>query len=292
MIRSMTGYGRSQQSLHGRDILVEIKAVNHRYFEFSSRIPRAYGYLEEKLKSFLSSQVARGKVEVSVSITLTEGLDAQVQINQELAQSYLKALRSLAQETGLTDDLTVSRLARFSDIFTVRKVQEDEEEICSDVLAVTGQALDAFVQMREREGENLKKDVTSRLERILELVQVVEERSPQTVEEYRNRLLAKMQEVLKEVTVDPQRILTEAAIFGEKVAVAEETVRLRSHMEQLAHILDAGGAVGRKLDFMVQEMNREANTIGSKAQDITIARTVVEIKSEIEKIREQIQNIE
>ncbi len=292
MIHSMTGYGRAQQSLNGRDILVEIKAVNHRYFEFSSRIPRAYGYLEDPLKSYVSSRVARGKVEVSVSITATEGMQAEVQINRELAQSYIQALRSLAQETGLTDDLTVSKLTRFSDIFTLRKVQEDEDQICADVLSVTAQATDAFLSMRQREGENLKKDVSSRLDRILELVQVVEERSPKTVEEYRARLLQKLQEVLQDVTVDPQRVLTEAAIFAEKVAVAEETVRLRSHIQQLGHILDSDGAVGRKLDFMVQEMNREANTIGSKAQDITIARTVVEIKSEIEKIREQIQNIE
>ena len=292
MIHSMTGYGRAQQSLNGRDILVEIKAVNHRYFEFSSRIPRAYGYLEDPLKSYVSSRVARGKVEVSVSITATEGMQAEVQINRELAQSYIQALRSLAQETGLTDDLTVSKLTRFSDIFTLRKVQEDEDQICADVLSVTAQATDAFLSMRQREGENLKKDVSSRLDRILELVQVVEERSPKTVEEYRARLLQKLQEVLQDVTVDPQRVLTEAAIFAEKVAVAEETVRLRSHIQQLGHILDSDGAVGRKLDFLTQELNREANTIGSKAQDITIARTVVEIKSEIEKIREQIQNIE
>lgn len=292
MIKSMTGYGRCQQTIDGRDILVEIKSVNHRFFEFSARVPRVYGYLESQLKSYLQGKISRGKVDVGVTVLTLEGIDANVEINHALVKSYVGALRSVKEEFGLTDDLSLSAISRFSDIFTVRKSVEDEQVIWDSVRTVLDQALANFVHMREVEGERMKEDILSRLQTIEERVAFVEERSPKTVEEYRGRLYAKMQEVLKDAKVEEQRILTEAAIYSEKIAVDEETVRLRSHIRQFESILASEEPIGRKLDFLVQELNREANTIGSKAQDIEIARVVVDIKSEIEKIREQIQNIE
>lgn len=292
MIRSMTGYGRAEALIDGRNILVEIRSVNHRYFEFSSRVPRSYGFLESRLKNYLQGKLSRGKVDVNVSIQTVEGTTASVQVNQELAASYVQALRTLQEPLRLTDDLSLSTISRFSDIFTVTKETEDEETIWSDVLQAAEQASDRFVQMREAEGAKMKEDLEERLDFILRAVEKVEERSPKTVEEYRARLYRKISEVLGNTQIDEQRILTEAAIYAEKIAVAEETVRLRSHIDQFRAIMEQAGPVGRKLDFLIQEFNREANTIGSKAQDIEIARVVVDIKSEIEKIREQIQNIE
>lgn len=292
MIRSMTGYGRAQVLIDGRNILVEIRSVNHRYFEFSSRVPRNYGFLENKLKNYLQKKLSRGKVDVNVSIQTVEGTNASVQVNRELAASYVQALRALQEPLGLEDDLSLSAVSRFSDIFTVSKEPEDEEKVWSDVLQALEQASDRFVQMREAEGAKMKEDLEGRLDFILTAVKMVEERSPKTVEEYRAKLYRKISEVLNGAQVDEQRILTEAAIYAEKIAVAEETVRLRSHVDQFRGIMGQNGPVGRKLDFLIQEFNRETNTIGSKAQDIEIARIVVDMKSEIEKIREQIQNIE
>ena len=292
MIRSMTGYGRAEALVDVRNILVEIRSVNHRYFEFSCRVPRAYGFLESRLKTYLQGQLSRGKVDVNVGIQNIEGSNANVQVNQELAASYVQALRALEEPLALRDDLSLSAVSRFSDIFTVSKEPEDEDIIWADVLKVADEAAERFVQMRKTEGAKMKEDVESRLDFILQAVKKVEERSPQTVEEYRTRLYNKMCEVLGNTQIDEQRILTEAAVYAEKIAVAEETVRLRSHIDQFRAILEQGGPVGRKLDFLIQEFNRETNTIGSKAQDIEIARIVVDVKSEIEKIREQIQNIE
>ena len=292
MIRSMTGYGRAEVLVNGRNILVEIRSVNHRYFEFSCRSPRAYGFLESRLKTYLQGKLSRGKVDVNVSIQTVEGSSASVQVNRELAASYVQALRALEEPLGLRDDLSLSVISRFSDIFTVNKETEDEDAIWADVLQVADEATGRFVQMRETEGAKMKEDVESRLDFILQAVEQVEARSPKTVEEYRARLYNKMSEVLGNTQIDEQRILTEAALYAEKIAVSEETVRLRSHVGQFRAILAQGGPVGRKLDFLTQECNRETNTIGSKAQDIEIARIVVDIKSEIEKIREQIQNIE
>lgn len=292
MTKSMTGYGRCQQIIDGRDILVEIKSVNHRFFEFSARVPRVYGYLESQLKGYLQGKISRGKVEVGVTIVTLEGIDANVEVNHSLVKSYVDALRKVGYEFALRDDLSISSISRFSDIFTVRKNVEDEQVIWNSVRTVLDGALNNFLHMREVEGERMKQDILSKLETIGEKVSFVEQRSPQTVEEYRNRLYTKMQEVLQDTKVDEQRILTEAAIYSEKIAVDEETVRLRSHIKQFESILQSDEPVGRKLDFLVQELNREANTIGSKAQDLEIARVVVDIKSEIEKIREQIQNIE
>lgn len=294
MIRSMTGYGRSQAVVDTMNITVELKSVNHRYFEFSSRVPRNYGFLDEKLKSYVGSRVSRGKVECYVSVENLEDDEIEILVNHSLAQSYLSALRDLADrnELNLRDDLAISSLARYNDIFTVHKQEADEEKIWNAVKLVAEKAVDKFISMRETEGSKLKTDVLSRAELILDKVSVIEERSPETVKEYNDKLLARINEFLSDVQVDEQRLLTECAIFADKVAVAEETVRLRSHIDQLRQFLDSDEAVGRKTDFLVQEMNREANTIGSKAQDVTIARCVIDIKAEIEKIREQIQNIE
>ena len=292
MIKSMTGYGRGQQIIDGREITVEIKSVNHRYFEFSARVPRAYGYLEEKLKSFVQSKVSRGKVDVGVTIFNIEGKDAQIEVNQSIAVGYIDALRKANETIGLNDDLSLSQLIRLPDIFNVVKTTEDEEVIWNLVKTVAEEPLDNFVSMRETEGQKMKDDIKSRLAYISELVGKVEKRSPMVTEAYRERLYNKISEILNDKKIDEQRILTEAAIFSEKTAVDEETVRLKSHIQQFTTLLDTKEAVGRKLDFLIQEFNRESNTIGSKAQDVEITRIVVELKSEIEKIREQIQNIE
>ena len=292
MIKSMTGYGRAAQTIGGMAITVEIKSVNHRYFEFSSRTPRAYGFLDEKLKSFVQSCVSRGKVECYVQIESLEEAEVQVQLNASLAQGYLQAFAELAERFGLENDVRVSTFSRYSDIFSIHKAEADEEKIWNAVRTVAEEALTRFLEMRACEGARLREDVLSRADAILEHVAYIESRSPETVREYNEKLLSRMQTVLESVQVDEQRILIEAAIYADKVAVAEETVRLRSHIDQLRAFFSAEEAVGRKLDFLVQEINREANTIGSKAQDVEIARHVIDIKAEVEKIREQIQNIE
>lgn len=292
MIKSMTGFGRCLETINGRDILVEIKSVNHRYYEFSARVPRAYGYLEEKLKSFLQGKIFRGKVDVSVSVYNVSSEDELIEVNRSVARGYIEAMRSANEELGLEDDLTLSRIMRMPDIFNVRKAQEDENVIWNDVKAVAEKALDNFISMRTAEGAKMKEDILSKLDYISELVGKVEERSPVVTENYRKRLFDKLTEILQDKKIEEQRILTEAAIFSEKTAVDEETVRLRSHINQCRQMLESNEAVGRKLDFLIQEFNREANTIGSKGQDIEITKIVVELKSEIEKIREQIQNIE
>ncbi|MBQ3885239.1 MAG: YicC family protein [Ruminococcus sp.] len=292
MLRSMTGYGRSQKILNGRDILVEIRSVNHRYYEYSSRVPRTFSYIDEKLKGLLKTGISRGKVEVAVTINNIEGKDSEIAINKGVAEGYVNALRSISEELGLEDDLSLSKLIKLPDIFNIQKTPDDEEQVWNDVSEVTKEALERFVEMRKVEGERLRNDVIQKADAILEMVGRVEVLSPQTVENYRNRLYKKLSEILEDKNIDEQRILTEAAVFSEKIAVDEETVRLRSHISQLKTMLDADEAVGRKLDFIVQEMNREVNTIGSKAQDLNVTKIVVDMKAEIEKIREQIQNIE
>lgn len=298
MLRSMTGYGRAQKVLSGRDILVEIRSVNHRYYEYSSRIPRAYTYIDDKLKNLLKSGISRGKVEVSVTINNIESRDTQIAINKAVAEGYVNALRALNEELGtdgkpwLEDDLKLSKLIKLPDVFSIQKTPDNEEAIWADVSVVAAEALEKFVSMREAEGERLKADVLEKSDIILGMVAQVEKLSPMTVENYRNRLYQKLSEVLEGKDIDEQRIVTEAALFSEKIAVDEETVRLRSHISQLRSMLSSEETIGRKLDFIVQEMNREINTIGSKAQDLNITRIVVDAKAEIEKIREQIQNIE
>lgn len=292
MIRSMTGYGRGQQTLGGMDITVEIRSVNHRYYEYSSRLPRVYGFLDERLKGYLQKAVSRGKVDVGVWIDTVDAPGSEVVVNHALAEGYLKALHELAQTYGLRDDVSVNTLSRFPDILTVRKAAEDEEAIWEAVRQVADEALAGFVAMREREGARLREDVLARRQTILRAVEQVEARSPEIVREHMAKVEARMKELLSTATVDEQRLLTEAALFADKTATAEETVRLRSHLDQLETLVNASEPVGRKLDFLVQEINRETNTIGSKVQDVELARVVVDVKAEIEKIREQIQNLE
>lgn len=292
MIRSMTGYGRFEGVIEGRNVIFEIKSVNHRFFELQCHTPRGCGFIEETIKALVSQNVTRGKIDVYVSIEADDGLAAEVTINQSLAAGYVKALQQLRDSYDLADDISVSSVARYNDIFTVRKAPENEEKLCA-VTAQAGQkAVADFLAMREKEGAKLREDVLSRCDRIISIVEKIEARSPEIVAEYRERLYARLSEILGETTIDPQRILTEAAIFADKTAVDEETVRLRSHIDQLRTMLSGNEPVGRKIDFIVQEMNREANTIGSKVNDAALAHKVVDIKAEIEKIREQIQNIE
>ena len=292
MPKSMTGYGRAQVLRDGRDILVEIRAVNHRYYEFSARLPRTCMYLEEKLKTLLNGRIARGKTEVAVTITRPDGRDAEVAVNRSIAEGYITALRTLNGEIGLADDLTLSSLLRLPDIFTVTKAQDDEQAVWEAVSEAAEQALSSFLTMREGEGQRLADDLRGKLDGLEAMLLQVESIEPGVAENYRQRLYAKLTELLADTNIDEQRILTETAIFAEKTAIDEETVRLHSHLTQFRELLCAEEPIGRKLDFLVQEMNREVNTIGSKAQDLGITKLVVDMKSEIEKIREQIQNIE
>lgn len=292
MVKSMTGYGRAEDVIDGMQIAVEMKSVNHRYLEFSAKVPRSYGFLEDRLKRFVQPLISRGKVDCFVQIDTLEDADVTVQVNHSLADGYVAELRELMGRYGLRDDISASALGRYSDVFSIHKAEADEEKIWGAVRTVAQRAVDSCVSMREQEGARLRADIFSRMDTILHCVAFIEQRSPETVRAYREKLYAKMQEVLADAQVDEQRILMEAAIYADKVAVDEETVRLRSHIDQLHAFFEAGEAIGRKMDFLVQEMNREANTIGSKAQDVEIARKVLDIKAEIEKIREQVQNIE
>ncbi len=292
MLRSMTGFGRERAAFEEREILVEIRSVNHRFYEFTARTPRAYGYLDEKLKSLLGGKITRGKVEVSVYIYNKEGVNADITVNKEIAHGYLDALRAAAPELEVQDDLKLSDIMRLPDLFTVVKTQENEEQVWEQVKQTAESALEKFVEMREVEGVKMHDDIASRLGFIEQMVKSVEERSPKVNDLYREKLYAKLTELLKDRNIDDSRVLTEAAIFSEKTAVDEETVRLHSHIAQFRTLINSSEPVGRKLDFLVQEMNREVNTTGSKCSDLEITKTVVDLKSEIEKIREQIQNVE
>ena len=292
MVKSMTGYGRAEDTLGGCTITVELRSVNNRYLDCNIRIPRLYLFAEDAIKARVQKVISRGKVDVFVTLDNAGGEAVKVSVNRGVADGYYAALQELSQTYGLSGDISVSLLSRFPDVLLAEKAQEDVEQRAKDICSVLDRALADFDQMRAREGERLKEDVLSRAARIEELVTLVEAGSPQTVADYRARLEAKMAEVLQNTQLEASRILTEAAIFADKVAVDEETVRLRSHISQLREMLGQGGATGRKLDFLIQEFNREANTIGSKCSDIEIARHVVDIKAEIEKIREQVQNIE
>ena len=292
MIKSMTGFGRGNSVLNGRDITVEIKAVNHRYYELSCRLPRSMNYCEERLKTLLNGKIARGKVELSVQVQSVGEVSEKIAVNKDVVRQYVEALREIKDDLSLMDDLTLSNVMRIPDAFTVVKAEVDEEQVWNDLKTVTETALANFLKMRENEGERMKADLLSRLATIEKWVDVVDERSPKIVEDYRKRLYDRMCEVLQGKEIDEGRILLEAGIFADKTAVSEETVRLRSHIAQFREMLELAEPIGRKLDFLVQEMNRETNTIGSKVQDIEVTRIVVDQKSEIEKIREQIQNIE
>ena len=288
----MTGYGRGEANLNGRPITVELRSVNNRYLDCTVKLPRIYVFAEDAVKSRVQSRISRGKVDVYITIGPSANGDVAISVNKPVADGYYAALKDLRDTYGLRDDISVSLLSRFQDVFLVEKTQEDLEALSADICTVLDLALDDFDAMRTREGEKLCQDVRSRASTIEGLVSKVETRSPGIVADYRAKLVARMNEVLQNTQIDESRILTEAAIYADKVAVDEETVRLRSHLSQLDHMLGQGGAIGRKLDFLIQEFNREANTIGSKCSDIETAGYVVDIKAEIEKIREQIQNIE
>lgn len=292
MIKSMTGYGKSEQTIDSLNVTVEIKSVNHRYFEFSARVPREYGFLEEKLKKYCNSLITRGKVECYVSVEDLEEREMEVNVNETLAAGYVKALKELSERFGLKDDISAITLSRYPDVITLHKASEDEERIWNAVKTVAETAVSKFIEMRETEGSKLRGDILSRADYIIECVEFIEGRSPETVREYNEKLKQRMKELLGDAAVDEQRLLNEAAIYADKIAVDEETVRLRSHISQLREFMNSSEAIGRKLDFLVQEINREANTIGSKAQDVDIAKKVIAIKAEVEKIREQVQNIE
>lgn len=292
MALSMTGYGRSEKILNGRDIKIEIKSVNSRYFEYSSRMPRAFAFLDDKIKKEISAVVSRGKIEVSLQVQNISAQDVTITPNMPLAQGYFEAMREIAGNFCIDDDITASTLARFSDIFTVTSAAQDEEQLWQDIKTVTDEAIANFVDMRSIEGEKLKEDILSRLDTIENAVLKIEENSAERVKKYTDRLYQKLKLLLEDRNIDDARILTEAAIFADKTAVDEETVRLHSHIKQYRSILSSSEAVGRKLDFLTQELNRETNTIGSKCQDLDITKIVVDVKAEIEKIREQVQNIE
>ena len=292
MIRSMTGYGRGQDTVDGLSIVVELKSVNHRYYEYSSRLPRGYGFLDDKLKGYLQQRISRGKVDVFVQIHTLEAVGSEVVVDHGLAESYLTALRELSERYGVREDVSATALSRYPDVLTVRQAALDEDAVWAAVSQVADVALERFVAMREVEGARMREDVLSRAATIRQAVAVVEEKSPETVRAHMEKVETRIRELLDGVPVDEARLLNEAAVFADKVAVAEETVRLNSHLDQLEQLLNSNEPVGRKLDFLVQEINRETNTIGSKCSDLNLTRIVVDIKAEIEKIREQIQNIE
>ena len=293
MIKSMTGYGRARMELHKRDITVEVRSVNNRYLDCTVKMPRMYAFAEEAVKGRVQKAVSRGKVDVFITVDASAADVAKVSVNQELAAQYAAALRTLSGLCGSgTYQVSPETLARFPDVLTVTKADEDLETVSEDLCTVLDEALKAYNAMRAVEGEKLAQDIASRLDTIDECTARVEARSPETVAEYRAKLTARMQEVLQSTTIDPQRILTEAAIYADKVAVDEETVRLRSHTSQLRTMLCADEPMGRKMDFLIQEVNRESNTIGSKCNDVSIAQIVVQLKAEVEKMREQVQNIE
>ena len=292
LIKSMTGYGRSVQTVNGREFTVEIRSVNNRYLDCTVKLPKALTFAEDAVKQAVKQAVSRGKVDVFITMRSEGGSEAKVTLNPTMVEGYLAAMNEMAEKYGITNDVSVSVIARMPDVFTIEKPEVDEEQLKGDLMAVVCAALEGYNAMRTAEGAALDADLRSRGETILGLVSQVEAGNGQTVIDYRTRLENKIREVLANTSIDENRILTEAAIFADKVAVDEETVRLRSHLKQMNAMLDAGGAMGRKLDFLLQEMNREANTIGSKCSDVNLARIVVDIKAELEKIREQTQNIE
>lgn len=291
-MKSMTGYGRVRHTIENREITTEIKSVNHRYFDCNVKAPRIYGFLEDAVKKICSKNISRGKVDVYISINEIGASDIKIVLNESLVAQYLNALNKINETYDVRNDISVMQIAKLPDVLSMEKEEEDAESLLKDVSLVLEETLCEYNKMREVEGLKLADDVNNRLDNILSMVETVETRSPVCVAEYRQRLEKRMAEVLADTNIEEQRVLIEAAIFADKTAVDEETVRLKSHIEQLKNMLHENNAIGRKIDFLVQEMNRETNTIGSKANDVTIAGIVVNMKAEIEKIREQIQNIE
>ena len=292
MIKSMTGYGRAVETVNGREISVELRSVNNRYLDCSVRLPRILSFAEDAVKQAVKASISRGKVDVYISVRSEAGEEAQVSLNKNVLEGYLAAMRQMVDECGVRDDISVSVVSRLPEVFQIEKPQVDEEQLLSDLMGVVNTALASYDAMRATEGAAMDQDLRGRGKTIEDLVTLVEQGNAQTVIDYRTRLENKLREVLENTSIDESRILTEAAIFADKVAVDEETVRLRSHLKQMYTMLDNGGPIGRKLDFLLQEMNREANTTGSKCTDVNLARIVVDIKAELEKIREQTQNIE
>ena len=292
MIKSMTGYGRAKEILNKRDITVEVRSVNNRYLDCTVKMPRMYSFAEDAIKQHVQQAISRGKVDVFITVDASAADVAKVTVNRELAAQYASALSELAEVCGTESHVTPEQLSRFPDVLTVTKADEDLETVSADICAVLDDALAAYNAMRAVEGTKLAEDIGNRLTNIENYTSQVEERSPQTVAEYRAKLTARMQEVLQSTTIDEQRILTEAAIYADKVAVDEETVRLRSHVAQLRTMIASDEPMGRKMDFLIQEVNRESNTIGSKCNDVAIAQVVVGLKAEVEKMREQVQNVE
>ena len=292
MVKSMTGYGRAVETVNGREFTVELRSVNNRYLDCSVKLPRSLTFAEEAVKQAVKATISRGKVDVFITVRSEGASDVKISLNAAMVEGYLAAMKQMVTDYGVRDDISVSVISRMPEVFTVEKPEVDEEQLLADLLGVLKQALASYDAMRAAEGRALENDLRSRGNTILELVSQVEAGNGQTVKDYRTRLYNKLQEVLANTSIDESRILTEAAIFADKVAVDEETVRLRSHLEQMNNMLTTGGAIGRKLDFLLQEMNRESNTIGSKCSDVRLARIVVDIKAELEKIREQTQNIE
>ncbi len=292
MIRSMTGYGSAKGAAEGFEITVELKSVNNRYLDTSVKLPRNFIFAEDAIKKAVQAHISRGKVDVFVTVDASTAGDVTVKVNESLLKGYIDAITHIFEEYPVTNDLTAMSVARLPDVLCVEKADMDAEQIAAEITEIAERALKDFDEMREREGEKLRDDVLSRIDTIDRLVSIVEEKAPETVKEYRARLEQKMTEVLATSGIEESRILAEAAIFADHIAVDEETVRLRSHMSQLRTMITGNSPIGRKIDFLVQEFNREANTIGSKCQNSEIAHVVVDLKSEIEKIREQIQNIE
>ena len=288
----MTGYGRAVETINGREVSVELRSVNNRYLDCSVRLPRIMSFAEEAVKQAVKASISRGKVDVYITLRSEAGEEANVTLNKNVLEGYLAAMRQMVDECGVKDDISVSVVSRLPEVFQIEKPQVDEEQLLADLMSVVGKALVSYDAMRAAEGEAMDRDLRSRGKTIEDLVSQVEQGNAQTVVDYRTRLENKLREVLENTAIDESRILTEAAIFADKVAVDEETVRLRSHLKQMYAMLDGGGPIGRKLDFLLQEMNREANTTGSKCTDVALARIVVDIKAELEKIREQTQNIE
>ena len=288
----MTGYGRAVETLNGREFTVELRSVNNRYLDCSVKMPRMVSFAEDAVKQAVKAAISRGKVDVFITIKSEGETETKVTLNDGVVQGYLSAMRQMVEVYGVKDDISVSTVSRLPEVFVVEKPEVDEDALKADLMTVVTKALEGYSAMRETEDAALDADLRSRGNTILSLVAQVEAGNAQTVIDYRTRLENKLKEVLANTSIDESRILTEAAIFADKVAVDEETVRLRSHLEQMNNMLTAGGAMGRKLDFLLQEMNREANTIGSKCTDVRLARIVVDIKAELEKIREQTQNIE
>lgn len=288
----MTGYGRAVETVNGREFTVEIRSVNNRYLDCTVKLPRLLSFAEDAVKQAVKAQISRGKVDVFITVHSEGGEEAKISLNPSMVEGYLSAMKQMVSDYGVRGDISVSLLSRMPDVFTVEKPEVDEDQLKADLMGVVEKALQGYDAMRCTEGKAMEQDLRSRGQTILDLVSQVESGSPQTVADYRARLESKLKEVLASTTIDESRILTEAAIFADKVAVDEETVRLRSHLNQMDTMLENGGAVGRKLDFLLQEMNRESNTIGSKCSDVRLARIVVDIKAELEKIREQTQNIE